>query len=143
MNTDSFSHVRDIAQKLREFFNFLDINFKHIQRIHQLTRTEIEAFLSKINTIELAPSTAFSKISSVEGLFSTLLRLEWTDIPSKVLIYPEDYPKVPNAKPCLIDEYVLEQLNNHFDKLAEYIATMTMIVQECGMRVVSILMYLD
>lgn len=55
--------------------------------------------------------------------------------PSKALIYPEDYPKVPNAKPRFIDEYILEQLNGHLDKLPPYIATMTMIIQECGMRV--------
>src|SRR5699024_12756797 len=80
-------------------------------------------------------STITGRISILEGLFSTLLRLEWNDIPSKVLIYPEDYPKIPRAKPRFIDEYVLEQLNSHLDKLPEYIATMTMIVQECGMRI--------
>ncbi|WP_088033234.1 tyrosine-type recombinase/integrase [Evansella clarkii] len=135
LNTDSFSHVNDIAQKLREFFNFLDINFKHVQRIHQLTRKEIEAYLSEINSMGLKPSTIISRISKLEVLFSTLLRLEWDDIPSKVLIYSEDYPKLPDVKPRFIDEYVLEQLNKQLDKLPEYIATMTMIIQECGMRV--------
>src|SRR5699024_2286450 len=52
-----------------------------------------------------------------------------------VLIYPEDYPKIPRAKPRFIDEYVLEQLHSHLDKLPEYIATMTMIVHVCGMRI--------
>src|SRR5699024_12878014 len=64
-----------------------------------------------------------------------IYRLEWDDVPSKILIYPEDYPKIPRAKPRFIDEFVLEQLNSHLDKLPEYIATMTMIVQECGMRI--------
>ncbi|MFH7553123.1 tyrosine-type recombinase/integrase, partial [Enterobacter hormaechei] len=135
LNTDSFSYVCDIAQKLKEFFNFLDMNFKHVQRINQLTRMEIEAYLSELNMMGIKPSTINGRISILEGLFSTLLRLEWNDIPSKVLIYPEDYPKIPRAKPRFIDEYVLEQLNSHLDKLPEYIATMTMIVQECGMRI--------
>ncbi|MBY0222527.1 tyrosine-type recombinase/integrase [Sporosarcina aquimarina] len=135
LNTSSFSHVNDIAQKLCEFFNFIDANFNGVQRIHQLTRKEIEAYLSKINAMGIKPSTITGRISTLEGLFSTLLRLEWEDIPSKVLIYPEDYPKIPNAKPRFIDEFVLEQLNKQIDKLPEYIATMTMIVQECGMRV--------
>ena len=46
---DSFSYVSDIAQRLKEFFNFLDMKFKQVQRVHQLTRVEIEAYLSELN----------------------------------------------------------------------------------------------
>ena len=116
---DSFSYVSDIAQKLKEFFNFLDIKFKHVQRVHQLTRVEIEAYLSELNMMGIKPSTITGRISILEGLFSTLHRLEWDDVPSKLLIYPEDYPKIPRAKPRFIDEFVLEQLNSHLDKLPE------------------------
>ncbi|MFZ8363587.1 hypothetical protein ACO1LY_14985, partial [Staphylococcus aureus] len=132
LNVDSFSYVSDIAQRLKEFFNFLDMKFKQVQRVHQLTRVEIEAYLSELNMMGIKPSTITGRISILEGLFSTLLRLEWDDVPSKILIYSEDYPKIPRAKPRFIDEFVLEQLNSHLDKLPEYIATMTMIVQECG-----------
>ncbi|WP_052998216.1 site-specific integrase [Staphylococcus aureus] len=135
LNVDSFSYVSDIAQRLKEFFNFLDMKFKQVQRVHQLTRVEIEAYLSELNMMGIKPSTITGRISILEGLFSTLLRLEWDDVPSKILIYSEDYPKIPRAKPRFIDEFVLEQLNSHLDKLPEYIATMTMIVQECGMRI--------
>jgi site-specific recombinase XerD len=86
-------------KNLKSFFNFLDMNFKHVQRINQLTRMEIEAYLSELNMMGIKPSTITGRISILEGLFSTLLRLEWNDIPSKVLIYPEDYPKIPRAKP--------------------------------------------
>lgn len=79
MNTNSFSHVNDIAQKLKEFFNFLDMNFKNVQRIHQVTRIEIEAYLSRINIMGLKPSTITGRVSTLEGLFSTLLRVEWGD----------------------------------------------------------------
>ena len=37
LNVDSFSYVSDIAQRLKEFFNFLDMKFKQVQRVHQLT----------------------------------------------------------------------------------------------------------
>ncbi|HDC6398574.1 TPA: site-specific integrase, partial [Staphylococcus aureus] len=106
LNMDSFSYVSDIAQKLKEFFNFLDIKFKHVQRVHQLTRVEIEAYLSELNMMGIKPSTITGRISILEGLFSTLHRLEWDDVPSKLLIYPEDYPKIPRAKPRFIDEFV-------------------------------------
>ncbi|HDG1015153.1 TPA: phage integrase family protein [Staphylococcus aureus] len=110
LNMDSFSYVSDIAQRLKEFFNFLDMKFKQVQRVHQLTRVEIEAYLSELNMMGIKPSTITGRISILEGLFSTLLRLEWDDVPSKILIYSEDYPKIPRAKPRFIDEFVLEQM---------------------------------
>lgn len=45
------------------------------------------------------------------------------------------YPKVPKALPRYIDEHILEQLNGKLDKLEPYIATMVMVLQECGMRI--------
>ncbi len=82
------------------------MNFKHVQRINQLTRMEIEAYLSELNMMGIKPSTITGG-SLYWKDYLTLLRLEWNDIPSKVLIYPEDYPKIPRAKPRFIDEYVL------------------------------------
>lgn len=135
LNTASFSHVSDIAGRLRDFFNFLDSNYRHIYRLHQLSREELEHYLSELNQMGLMPSTIMGKISILEGFFTTIQRFEWQDTPSRVLIYQEDYPKVPKANPRFIDEYVLEQLNSHLDKLPSYIATMVMVIQECGMRI--------
>src|SRR5699024_12480962 len=108
-----------IGHILNKFINFLNMKFNNVQRINQLTRMEIEAYICALNMMGIKTSTINGRISILEGLFSTLLRLEWNDIPSKVLIYPEDYPKIPRAKPRFIDEYVLEQLNSHLDKLPE------------------------
>ncbi|WHY31913.1 tyrosine-type recombinase/integrase [Bacillus wiedmannii] len=135
LNTVSFSYVGDIARQLKEFFTFLDANYKHIVRLKQLTREEIEHYLSELNQSGLSPSTLMGKISILEVFFITIQKLEWDDVPSKILIYQEDYPKVPKASPRFIDEYVLEQLNNHLNELPTYIATMVMIIQECGMRI--------
>lgn len=120
---------------MKEFFTFLDVNYKHIVRLNQLTREQIEHYLSELNQSGLSPSTLMGKISILEVFFTTIQKLEWDDVPSKILIYQEDYPKVPKASPRFIDEYVLEQLNNHLDELPTYIATMVMIIQECGMRI--------
>lgn len=67
--------------------------------------------------------------------FTTIQRYDWKDTPSKILIFQEDYPKVPKALPRYIDEHILEQLNGKLDKLEPYIATMIMVLQECGMRI--------
>lgn len=135
LNTASFSHVSDIAGKLKEFFNFIDTHHSHMLRINQLTREEIEHYLSELNQMGLSPSTLMGRISTLDVFFTTIQRFNWEDVPSKFLIYQEDYPKVPKASPRFIDEYVLEQLNCHLDKLPSYIATMVMIIQECGMRI--------
>ncbi|WP_144525370.1 tyrosine-type recombinase/integrase [Bacillus sp. DE0042] len=134
LNTLSFSGVRHILGSLVEFFNFISKN-NGIQKINQITRKDIEDYLSMINQSGISSSTIGKRLGNIEGIFSTMRRLEWDDAPSKILIYPEDYPKVPNNKPRYIDDYVLEQLNNKIDKLPQEIATMTMIIQECGMRI--------
>ncbi|CAK6476445.1 tyrosine-type recombinase/integrase [Bacillus sp. EB93] len=135
LNTVSFSHVHDFASRLKEFFNFISKNYKEIRRIKQLTRKEIEAYLSVVNQMGLSSSTITGRISCLEVFFSTINRFEWEDSPSKMLIFPEDYPKLVRAQPRYIDEYVLEQLNGKLDKLEPYIATMVMVLQECGMRI--------
>lgn len=135
LNTRSFSHVVDIASRLKEFFNFINKSCEGIRRIHQLTRNEVEQYLNEINLKGLKPSTVTGRVSTLEVFFSTIQRFEWKDSPSKVLIFQEDYPKVPKAQPRYIDEHILEQLNGKLDKLEPYIATMVMILQECGMRI--------
>lgn len=135
LNTCSFSHVVDMASKLREFFNFINTNCEGIRRIHQLTRNEVEQYLNEINLKGLKPSTVTGRISTLEVFFSTLQRFDWKESPSKILIFREDYPKVPKAQPRYIDEYVLEQLNVKLDKLEPYMAAMVMVLQECGMRI--------
>lgn len=42
---------------------------------------------------------------------------------------------MPKALPRYIDEHILEQLNGKLDKLEPYIATMVVVLQECGMRI--------
>ena len=72
LNTQSFSHVRDVASRLREFFNFINRNYKNIRKINQLTRIEIEQYLIEINLKGLSPSTTTGRISNVEVFFSTI-----------------------------------------------------------------------
>lgn len=135
LNTDSFSHVSDIAQSLRVFFNFLHDQFPHIGKIKQITRKIMEEYIGVLNEQGLASSTIRGKISAIQMFFSSIQRFDWEDIPQKTLIYPEDYPKMVRPTPRFIDEYVLEQLNKKLDKLPKHIATMVMIIQECGMRI--------
>lgn len=69
LNTRSFSHVADIASRLREFFNFINKNCEGIRRIQQLTRNEIEQYLIEINLKGLKSSTVTGRISALEVFF--------------------------------------------------------------------------
>lgn len=117
LNTSSFSHVVDIASKLKEFFNFMNKNYEGIRRIHQLTRNEIEQYLNYINLKGLKPSTVTRRISTLDVFFTTIQRYDWKDTLSKILIFQEDYPKVPKALPRYIDEHILKQLKDQVQKL--------------------------
>ena len=75
LNTSSFSHVAEIASKLREFFNFINKNYKNIRKIHQLTRKEVEQYLNEINLKGLKPSTVTGRISTLEVFFSTIQKV--------------------------------------------------------------------
>src|SRR5699024_3980410 len=129
------SHVVDTASRLKEFFNFINKNCKGIRRIHHLTRKEVEQYLNENNLKGLKQSTVTERISTLDVFFSTIQRFEWNDSHSKILIFQEDYPKVQKAQPRYINEHVLEQVNGKLDKLEPYIATMVMVLQECGMRI--------
>ena len=135
LNTFSFAYISDIASRLKEFFIFIDNNYPSIIRINQLTREVIEHFLSYLNQGGISTVTIARKITILDGFISTIQRMEWEDSPTKLLIYPEDFPRTTRSKPRFIDEYVLEQLNSYLDELPGYIAAMVLIIQECGMRI--------
>jgi len=90
----------------------------------------VEKYFSFINSKGPKPSTLNSKISMIEMFFVNIQRFDWKDAPSKILIFKEDYPRIPKY----IDDMILLQLNSKLDKLQPYVATMVMIIQECGMR---------
>jgi len=50
------------------------------------------------------------------------------------LIYPEDKIKKIERNPLYIPEEVMQQLNQHLDKLPEPIMRMALVIQECGLR---------
>ncbi|MEM9447823.1 MAG: site-specific integrase [Cyanobacteria bacterium P01_E01_bin.6] len=63
---------------------------------------------------------------------------QWLNI-SRYLIRPEDFPKRPKPLPRYIPEDVLRQLNEHLGDLPEPVMRMTLVLQECGMRISELL----
>ncbi|WP_375292991.1 tyrosine-type recombinase/integrase [Clostridium estertheticum] len=135
MNTMSFSHCKDYAQHNKVFFNFLSNKYPGIGKIKDINRSMVESYFSSLTIQGLSPHTFNGYKSSLSKLFETMQMFEWDDAPVKKLIFPEDYSKGIIKKPRFIDEYVLEQLNKVVHELPDYIARMTLILQECGMRI--------
>src|SRR5690625_4149053 len=135
INTTSYSYVNDIARTLRVFFNFLIKRNPNIKRIKQITRLDIEEYISKINSRGYSPRTVTRYLSIVRTFLEDITRYGWHDCPESILFYSDDFPKEIRTKPRYIDSYILDQLNKKIEKLDDTTATMLMIIQECDMRI--------
>lgn len=135
INTTSYSHVIDIARTLRVFFNFLIKRNPNIKRINQITRLDIEEYISEINSRGYSPRTVTGYLSIVRTFLEDITRYGWHDCPESILFYSDDFPQEIRTKPRYIDGYILDQLNKKIEKLDDTTATMLMIIQECGMRI--------
>src|SRR5699024_5507790 len=65
INTTRYSYVIDIARTLRLFFNFLIKRNPNIKRIKQITRLDIEEYISEINSRGYSPRTVTGYLSIV------------------------------------------------------------------------------
>lgn len=135
INTTSYSYVSDIARTLRVFFNFLVKRNPNIKRIKQITRLDIEEYISEINSRGYNPRTVTGYLSIVRTFLEDITRYGWHDCPESILFYSDDFPQEIRTKPRYIDSYILDQLNKKIEKLDDTTATMLMIIQECGMRI--------
>lgn len=135
LNTLSFSYVVDIARIVGVFLSFIDKHHSNVKRIKQITRLEVEGYITEINSRNYSPSTIIGQLSVINTFFEDITKFNWKDVPSTILIFQEDYPREVRATPRYINDYVLEQLNRKIDKLDQTTATMVMIIQECGMRI--------
>lgn len=135
MNTMSYSHCKDYAHHLKVFFNFLSSKYPDTRKIKDVNRLMIESYFSSLTIKGLSPHTFNGYKSSLSKFFEIMQIFEWEGAPVRKLIFSEDYSKGISKKPRYIDEYVLEQLNKVINELPDYIAKMTLILQECGMRI--------
>ncbi|WP_209000389.1 tyrosine-type recombinase/integrase [Paraclostridium bifermentans] len=135
LNINSFSYCGDISQRLKVFFNFISDTYPNVTRLNQITRSHVEDYLSFINNKGLVARTSNSYKGVPAGLFEKAQLLGWDDVPKKRIFFNEDYTKQVKAKPRYIEENILIQLNENLDKLPSDIRIMTIILEECGMRI--------
>lgn len=102
--------------------------------ISNVNRNLMIEYVSYISQKGLSPITRGKRLSALSLFFETGVNNEWFQVPP-YLILKEDYPKRGKTLPRYIPEEVMQQLNQHFTALPEPIMRMTLVIQECGMRI--------
>ncbi|PMB24336.1 recombinase XerD [Fischerella thermalis CCMEE 5198] len=133
-STTEFTTInQDYMTTFRSFSDFLsDIRF--YGQMEDINRKIIVDYANYLNQKRLSPKTRYRRLSVLSLFFETGIINDWFQIPS-CLVRKEDYPKQVRPLPRYIPEEVMKQLNQHLDALPEPVMRMTLVVQECGLRI--------
>jgi len=101
----------------------------------EIDRALITEYLAYLAMAQPGVRTRQNALTQLRLFLETCTREGWTDFPEKRLIFDEDIPRRAKPLPRPIPESVLELLNQHLDSLPEPFKTMTIVLQECGMRI--------
>jgi integrase len=100
-----------------------------------IDRPLIVAYEAHLRTLGVAPATIGLWLVALRSFFELCAREGWAAIPERPLIYREDFPRHLRRLPRFIAEDVLQQLNAHLDDLRPVYRGMTLVLEECGMRI--------
>jgi integrase len=98
-------------------------------------RSLMVAYLAHIHTLGMAPATVGVWLVALRSFFELCTREGWAAVPERALVYREDFPRQEHPLPRFIAEDVLQQLNAHLDELRPVYWRMTLMLEECGMRI--------
>jgi integrase len=132
-NTRTWGSLIDYLVNFRGFSNFLaEIRFSG--EIEDINRELIIEYLNHLKKRKLSYTSFTHRLSILASLFELGTINNWFDVTSH-LIRKEDYPKKSRSLPRYLPEDVIQQLNQHLDKVPEPIMRMVLVIQECGLRV--------
>ncbi|MBW4424221.1 MAG: tyrosine-type recombinase/integrase [Nostoc desertorum CM1-VF14] len=119
---------------LRDFSAFLAHYHPSLQP-SEIDRPIILEFITQLPATGLASGTRHRIIGCIRTFLELCAREGWAAFPDKRLIYSEDFPRLSRPLPRYVPEEVLSQLNQHIEELQPHYMRMTLIIQECGMRI--------
>ncbi len=116
------SSVRDKAENLCLFFDWLADKHPEIDRLSRLDRAAVEEYLAwnhgrlsrgrRRRGEPVAVSRQHAAVATLRGFIGDLVFWEWRDAPSHQLVHRSDLPKipmpVPRALPPLVDAALME-----------------------------------
>lgn len=132
-NTRTWGTITQYIQDFRAFSSFL-FEMSFLGEIEDINRELIIEYLSYLKRQKLSYTSITHRLHLLDSLFELGTVNNWFTVPFH-LIRKEDYPKSPKSLPRYIPEDVLQQLNQHLDKLPPPITRMVLVIQECGLRV--------
>lgn len=132
-NTEFTTIGKDYLPALKSFSKFLS-SICFSGGIKDINRSIIIDYASYLSQKKLSPKTRYRKLGVLSLFFETGIINNWFEV-SSCLVRKEDYPKQVRPLPRYIPEEVMKQLNEHLDTLPEPIMRMTLVIQECGLRV--------
>lgn len=132
-STRSFGTLLQYISGLRIFSEFITDKYP-LKRIEDIDRGVIVDYLEHLAKQKNGAITRTHRISTLEIFFRVGTMNKWFEA-QPYLFVPEDRPKIPKSLPRYIPEEVMSQLNQYLDSLPEPIMRMTLIIQECGLRI--------
>lgn len=134
LSTLTYNASKNRLQGIQRFSLFLKNQFPYLDP-SDINRSVIVEFLNYLSRSGLSEQTRIATIGSLKNFLELCSRHQWVNVPEKVVIYREDYPKLKKPLPKFIPQEVLEKLNQYLDELPESIRRMVLVLQECGMRI--------
>lgn len=124
---------QDYLSAFRKFSNYLcAISFWG--EMEDINRDLIIGYINYLSQQKLSAKSKYRKLGVLSLFLETGIINNWFQVPS-CLIRQEDYPKQVRPLPRYIPEEVMKQLNRHLDALPEPVMRMTLVLQECGLRI--------
>jgi integrase len=119
---------------LKDFSAFIS-HYHPSLKPEDIDRPIILEYITQLPATGLAAGTRHRQIGCLRTFLELCAREGWANVPDKRLIYNEDFPRISRGLPRYIPEEVMAQLNQHIEDLAPHIMRMTLVLQECGMRI--------
>lgn len=118
---------------LNSFSSFLTENY-FLTDFTGINRALIVEYISYVSKNKKSFSVKYGLLNRLNTFFKTGIVNNWFDLPP-YLILREDYPKETKRLPRNIPEEVMSQLNQHLNTLPAPVMRMTLVLQECGLRI--------
>ncbi|MBD2164962.1 tyrosine-type recombinase/integrase [Calothrix membranacea FACHB-236] len=119
---------------LKDFSAFIS-HYHPSLKPEDIDRPIILEYITQLPATGLASGTRHRQIGCLRTFLELCAREGWANVPDKRLIYNEDFPRISKGLPRYIPEEVMSQLNKHIEDLPPHIMRMTLVLQECGMRI--------
>ena len=131
--THSVSTATQDMVVFRHLSEFLRSNYPLMRSFTEFDRSVAEGFLRFVGARGYSANWHNECISAVKTFFTVEL-MRKKDVPKNNVFLDSDYHKKTTGAPDYFTDYELKQINEHLNDVSPIIARMTIILEECGMR---------